>query len=194
MNTVLFFVFLLIWCVLFALLEAQIEGENGWAAAQATARYHWDPIEKKLTYRALGQEMWLVVDKTTLWHRFIIRHIGMLGGKDWTWYHRVVDFIQIYIAHLLVYLFFLYTTHPLWLEVRAFGSLFLIWTIEDTLWFYVNPLAYKSNHHKEWVKIGNVQLMEKGMFGGFIIDIILSFFSFGQYFWHLLAPYLHQLW
>lgn len=192
MVTVLFFIFLLTWCVLFAKLEAEVEGEHGWAAKMPTKHWHWEG--DNLTFKDFGSDEWVELDKNTRFSRFIIFYIGTLGGKDFTIYHRTVDLIQLFVAHILVYLFFFHTANPAWLEMRVVGTLFLIWTIEDTLWFYVNPLAYKSNHHKDWVKIGKVQLMEKGMFGGFIIGIVLSTISFfGPSFGTWLMPFLNRI-
>ena len=159
-ETGLFFLFLGIWCLLFAKLEAEIEGENGWAAALPSARYSWDG--ERLSYKPFGFRTFTFVPhlQPALKGKILIAYIGILGGKDFTVYHRVVDLIQLFVAHILVYLCFK-GLDPWWvLEIRAIASLMLIWSIEDTLWFYVNPCADQSEHHTDWIMIGNKRIME----------------------------------
>lgn len=186
-ETGLFFLFLAVWCLLFAKLEAEIEGPNGWAVALPTARYMRSGSE--IRYRPFnGSNVnWQRVNPNSLKGKFIKAYINVLGGKDFTVYHRVVDLIQLFVAHILVYLCFK-GLDPWWiLEIRAFATLMLIWSIEDTLWFYVNPCASESRHHKDWIMIGNKRIMEKGMSVNFIagtIIMVLSFFLIDL--WHLI--------
>jgi|GEM_PF-3341326 len=193
MNIVLFFVILLAWCLLFAKLEAEIEGRNGWAKELPTARYHYE--DGVLGYRAFASQEWIEVDKDSLRARFYIKYIGTLGGKDFTTYHRVVDLIQLFVAHLAV--FFCFFQYTAWwvLEIRAVASLMLIWSIEDTLWFYVNPCAHESGHHKDWIAIFGWKFMEKGMFGNFVGGLVIMTLTFvAPSLWHWLVPYLLHAW
>jgi hypothetical protein len=173
MTTLWFFTYLLFWCLIFAILEAQIEGPNGWATALPTARYHWDPVEKILTYRGFAQTNWITMCPDPFWHKLIIKYIlHLLDGKDWTYYHRVVDIIQIFIAHILVYHCY-HSEVWLILELRVLAAVLLIWSLEDTLWFYVNPEASKSEHHPSWVMLGKYRLMATGMFKICVVGLIL---------------------
>lgn len=181
MNTLIFFILLLVWCLLFAKLETEIEGSHGWAEKLPTARYHYIPILDFLYYKEFAEIFLsapIPIEERTLKHKIIIKYIGILGGKDFTVYHRVIDLIQLLVAHLIVYSCFRGLEPVLVLEIRAFASLFLIWSIEDNLLFYINPKAKESDHHQEWIMIGDKRLMDKGMLINFIIGCVLMPVSF----------------
>jgi len=170
---------LVVWCVLFAKLEAEIEGANGWAAALPTKRYR-KTVTGEVLFRefAKGDSDWKYLKQDSFKAKFMSVYINFLGDKDFTIYHRVVDLIQLFVSHLLVYLFFK-GMDPWWaLELRAFAGMMVIWSVEDTLWFYINPEAHKSEHHKSWLMIGQKRIMEKGMVGNLLGGIALITISF----------------
>lgn len=181
MEIGIFVILLLLWCLLFAVHEANIEGPNGWAKELPTAKYVWDEKEGKMYFKAFNSNTYTEVDHTTWPGKLYFFYINtILGGKDYTDYHRIIDLLQLFVSHLLVYVCFLSLGESIIvLEVRALAGLMLIWSIEDTLWFYVNPCASQSGHHKDWLMIGQYRLMEKGMslnFIGGLILLVLSFF------------------
>ncbi|MDD5341085.1 MAG: hypothetical protein PHC97_01455 [Patescibacteria group bacterium] len=185
MNVIAFLVLLLFYVLIFARLEAEIEGEFGWAAKLPTARYRLKG--EALEYRAFASAdtSWVEIDRSTMRGKFFSAYIGFLGGKDFTWYHRVVDLLQLFVAHLIIYLCF--GSEPKWvLEVRAVATLFLIWSLEDTFYFFVNPrFGFKKYNpesigwHKDWLTIGGIRIGDKGMMGllaGGAILFVLSLF------------------
>jgi hypothetical protein len=181
----LFFLLLVFWCILFAKLEAEIEGPNGWVKELPTAKYIWDEKERKMFYKAFASNKYILVDHEKWPGNFYFFYIHkLLGGKDFTTYHRIVDFIQLFVSHILVYLCF-WPESVIVLEIRAVASLMLIWSLEDNLWFDINPCASQSEHHKDWIMIGNYRVSEKGMFLNFIFGLILLLLSFFLTdFWH----------
>lgn len=193
-NVIWFVALLLGYCLVFARLEAEIEGENGWAKELPTSKYIWNSEEGKMYYKAFGVDTYKLVDHTTWPGKFYFFYINtILGGKDFTVYHRVIDVMQLFIAHLLVYLCF-YQTVPIWLlEARAIATLMLIWSLEDTLYFFVNPAfgaeKYDPEHiewHKNWLTISSVRIMDKGMFANFaggLAIMILTFFLLNIWHW-----------
>jgi len=195
MNIVLFFTLLLIWCLIFARHEAEIEGKNGWAKELPTSKYIWDSQEKKMYYKAFGTQTYILVDHTKWPGRLYFFFINtILGGKDFTFYHRVIDLMQLFVVHLLVYLCF-YQTAPIWLlEIRTIATLMLVWSLEDTFYFFVNPAfgaqKYDPEHiewHKNWFTIGGFRIMDKVMFFNFASGSLLMVFSFFLFdIWHLL--------
>lgn len=78
-GVILFAVLLVFWCVVFARLEAELEGENGWAAALPTARYKLEDGE--LWYRAFNSQQWVEVDKNSFRGKFFSAYIGFFGRK-----------------------------------------------------------------------------------------------------------------
>jgi len=193
-NVIWFLVLLVTWCLIFARLEAEIEGENGWAKELPTSKYIWDPKEGKMFFKPFGSNSYEQVDHTKWPGSFYYFYINtLLGGKDFTYYHRNVDVLQLFVAHLMIYLCF-YQTAPIWLlEIRAFATLMLIWSLEDTFYFFVNPAfgaeKYAPEHiewHKNWLTIAGIRIMDKGMFanlaGGTAI-IVLSFFLLDIWHW-----------
>jgi len=179
MGIAVFFLMFIFWCAVFAKLETEIEGSNGWAKELPTSKYIWEDSEGKMYHKELSSTTFRLVDHTTWPGNFFHFYINtILGGKDFTVYHRVIDIMQLFVAHVLVYLCFM-AIEPWWvLELRAFASLFLIWSIEDTLWFYINPCASQSGHHKDWIMIGKYRIMEKGMSINFILGTVLMTLSF----------------
>jgi hypothetical protein len=139
---------IIIWCLLFAKLEVEIEGNNGWATATPTARYSWD--KKTLKYRPFNLDSWEELDHTKGKGKFIYFYITkLLGGRDFTTYHRVIDIIQLFIAHLTVWGIFYPDANLLILEIRVFGTILLFWSIEDTCWFFLNPLYGFKKYNKK---------------------------------------------
>lgn len=156
MKHLLFFALLFGWCLIVARLEVETEGRDGWAKNLPTAKYKLDE-GGKLWHRPFGVQEYREPTCGLWLQKFYTVYIGILGGREFTGYHRVVDVMQVFVAHLLVYFVF-FRTAPWWiLEIRAFACLFLFWSVEDTLWFLVNPFyglaKYKPEFipwHKEW--------------------------------------------
>jgi hypothetical protein len=109
MQHLLFVIFLLITSVLFALLEIQIEGKDGWAGRLPTWR---KPINKK----------------------------GVLGflsdpNQPQTGYHTHLWAFLFTISHIV----FLLTPWTIRGEIYVISYYCLLTTIEDFLWFVLNP-------------------------------------------------------
>jgi hypothetical protein len=87
------------------------------------------------------------------------------------------------------------------LEIRAIATLMLIWSIEDTVYFFVNPAfgfqKYDPEHvkwHKDWVSIAGIRIGDKGMMFLLVQGLallILSFFLTGI--WHLIVNVFQHL-
>lgn len=173
MIHVLFFTIVIIWCVIFARLEIEIEGKNGWAENLPTSRYWLDGLGR-LWHKSLGSDCKDIIYDG--WkYKFIVFWIRkMLGGREFTGYHRVVDIMQLFVGHLVAYMLF-FQTAPWWvIELRVLAFIWLSWSIEDTLWFVLNPFyglkKYKpefiSWHADDWWKFapkGMIMLFSQGL-------------------------------
>jgi len=147
----MFFVILVVWCVIVAWLEVEIEGKDGWAKNAPTWKYKLDD-SGKLWYKPFGlaqEYVEPVCGNSKRW--FYTLYIKkMLGGREFTGYHRAVDVMQLFVAHLVVYL--LGHDATWWnLEVRVVAFIFLSWSIEDTLWFILNPFYGIKKYKPEFI-------------------------------------------
>lgn len=158
MIHILFFAIVLVWCLIVARLEVEIEGKDGWAKNLPTAKYRLDEAGK-LWHKPFGAEGFMEPVCSRRWQKFFAWYIRTkLGGREFTGYHRVVDLMQLFVGHLAVYMCF-FQTAPWWImELRVLVFVFLSWSIEDTLWFVLNPLyglkKYKQEcipwHDRDW--------------------------------------------
>lgn len=107
MTTLTFVLYLVVVSSIFALLEIQAEGENGWAAKFPTWRV---------------KNGWTKV---------------LLGEKPLTGYHLYFFLFMVLVAHCPYGLGIVkYNTS---IELRILSFLVLFFTIEDFLWFVLNP-------------------------------------------------------
>lgn len=106
---ILFIFFLLVTSTLFALLEIQIEGKNGWAAALPTWK---KPVNKKGFLRFLSDP-----------------------NQPQTGYHTYLWAFLFTISHLV----FLLTDWTIQKEIYVISYYILLTTVEDFLWFVFNP-------------------------------------------------------
>ena len=158
MEHILFFVILVAWCLIVARLEVEIEGKDGWAKNFPTSKYKLDE-SGKLWHKPFGVQDYQAPDCSKYLQKFYVFYIKMLlGGREFTGYHRTVDAMQLFVAHLVIYMLF-FCTVPWWLlEIRVVSFIFLSWSIEDTFWFFLNPFygfkKYKPEfipwHAKDW--------------------------------------------
>jgi len=148
-GTIIFFGVLLWWCLIFAKLEVETEGQDGWAVKLPTTRFHWDG--QKLTRRGFDSAQWMEVDHTTLKGKILVKYIGVLGGRDFTTYHRMVDLIQLTTGHLVAWCAFQGLVSWYVIELRAFAFLVLCWSLEDTLWFFWNPYFGPKKYKPEYI-------------------------------------------
>lgn len=150
MSTIVWILALVIWVILFAKLEVEIEGQHGWAEKAPTKRYRWDTKEEKLFFRPFNSVEWQRISHLSWpgnFYKFYICNI--LGGRDFTTYHRTVDLIQLFVSHAVTWGIF-HSSTPWWaIEMRAFAFLMLTWAFEDTLWFVLNPLFGIKKYNKE---------------------------------------------
>lgn len=125
------FIMLMAWILVlgffFAKVEIQIEGPNGWAESLPTWRI---------------DEHWLL---DIFW-----------GGRPMTGYHAWVFTFMMLVFHLPVFMHGL-DQWTLKEEARIIASLQIFWTVEDFLWFVLNPaygISKFSRHmipwHKKW--------------------------------------------
>lgn len=150
MKHLLFFAILLVWCLIVARLEVEIEGRDGWAKNLPTWKYKLDETSK-LWYKPFGAQEYQEPACGPVLQTLYTVYIKILGGREFTGYHRMVDAMQIFVAHLLVYLLF-FRTAPWWLvEIRAIACLLLFWSVEDTLWFFVNPFYGLAKYRPEFI-------------------------------------------
>jgi len=115
--------------LVFAALEVQIEGKNGWASALPTWRPSHGGLLSKI-YRAL------------------------LFGKDVTGYHLLIFTLLLAILH---YPYFSGKSWNLTLELQTISYFFLLSIVWDFLWFVLNPhyglFNFKQKNiwwHKKW--------------------------------------------
>ena len=115
--------------LIFAALEVQIEGENGWAS--------------KLPTRRFGSGGWF-----SKIYRLI------LFGKDATLYHLLIFTLLLFFLH---YPYFANGEWNFGEELRALSLFFLISVVWDFLWFLINPHYGLSRFgaqnvwwHKKW--------------------------------------------
>ena len=109
MNHVLFFCYLFITSSVFALLEIQIEGKNGWAAELPT---------------------WRLAKQLKGWMRVFID-----PKKPITGYHVYLWTFLFLLSHLP----FLLIKWNIQLELLVLSYYWLLLTLEDFLWFIYNP-------------------------------------------------------
>ena len=148
MEHILFFLVLGRWCVIVARLDIEIEGKDGWAINLPTARYKLE--DRKLWHRPFGERLWQAPTCGRLLQKFYILFIKLLGGRDFTGYHRTVDAMQLFVAHLMCLSFF--HTSPWWvIEMRVAACVCLSWSIEDTLWFILNPFYGVRKYKPEYI-------------------------------------------
>lgn len=115
MDTMMYFTFVFAAAIIWALLEIQIEGENGWAG------------------------------KLPTW-RFII-NVKYFWQNEITGYHV---FLMIFII-LLLHTPFLYVPWSIFLEMQIVAFYLLVNTLEDFLWFILNPAFGLSKFDKEHI-------------------------------------------
>lgn len=150
MSILLFAIILVIWCLIVARLEVETEGKDGWAKNLPTAKYKLDE-KGKLWHKPFGEREYREPICSSGWQNFYKIFIKILGGREFTVYHRVVDAMHLFVAHLVVYLFFFKTAVWWILEIRAIATLLLFWSIEDTLWFFVNPFYGPRGYKPEYI-------------------------------------------
>lgn len=151
MVHVLFFVIVVVWCLIIARLEIETEGKDGWAKNLPTAKYRLDG-EGKLWYKPFGSGEYRAPTCGKFMEKFFSFYVRkMLGGREFTGYHRMIDLMQLFVAHLAVYMLFLGTA-PWWIvEIKVIAFLFLSWSIEDTLWFVLNPFYGLKKYRPEFI-------------------------------------------
>jgi len=178
-----------VWCLIVAWLEVEIEGKDGWAKNAPTWKYKLDG-QGKLWYKPFGVEEYreptcsLYMQKMLTW---LVKYKA--GGREFTGYHCAVDTFQLFVAHTVIYMLF-FQSAPWWvLEMRVFAALFMFWTLEDTLWFRLNPF-YKDGKldpawHADWNRRWRVS---KGMGMLFIQGCVIYALSFA------IMPIIHLVW
>ncbi len=117
MESVIFFVFLIVASFLFAKVEIAIEGPNGWAANLPT----W----KKTGDHILSRLFW--------------------GGRPATGYHLWITLFILFLIHLV----FIFLPWTLLIELKLISFIILFFTLEDFLWFILNPAFGLKNFRKE---------------------------------------------
>jgi hypothetical protein len=154
---ILFFGIIIVWCVIWALIEIHVEGRNGWAKNAPTWKYKLDEAGK-LLYKPFGVSDYqqpTCSERRQKFLRWCIKY--KCGGRELTGYHCLVDIMQVFVGHMTVYLS-CGSIAAWWLafvlELRVVAFVLLAWSIEDTLWFRLNPF-YKSGElipewHKDW--------------------------------------------
>lgn len=68
-----------------------------------------------------------------------------LGGRPLTGYHLWMNIFSILILHFVI----LFTGFSLSIELKIISAFVLIWSIEDFLWFVLNPAFGIKNFRKE---------------------------------------------
>jgi hypothetical protein len=95
MSHLLFFIVLIVWCLIVARLEVEIEGKDGWAKNLPTWKYKLDK-EGKLWYKPLGVQEYQEPTCSPWLQKFYVTYIRVLGGREFTGYHRMVDIMQLF--------------------------------------------------------------------------------------------------
>lgn len=189
MGHILFFTIVFVWCAIVAWLEVEIEGKDGWAKNTPTRKFKLDE-RGKLWYKPFGVQEYQEPVCSERRQKFYAWYIkNMLGGREFTGYHRALDVTQVFVGHLVVYGLFFHATpwQFLWLlEAQVFAFVWLCWALEDTLWFVLNPFygwrKYKPEfipwHAKDWWHFapkGTIMLFLQGC-GIYLATCAIMFF------------------
>jgi hypothetical protein len=166
----------------------EIEGKNGWAKNAPTWKYKLDG-QGKLWHKPFGVDEYqepTCSNRMQKFYRWCVK--ALAGGKEFTGYHRAVDVVQVFVGHVALYAAFRST--PWWiLEIRIIAFVFLAWSIEDTLWFRLNPFYRDGKLDPAWHPDWNRRWrMSRGMGMLFLQGCVIYALSCA------IMPIIHLFW